>query len=70
MHVSNRLVVSWTGALPPGTSGKIKGTSVCLRRKLLEQDKEQRNATNKITIPAGPRLGDIVIEASGLTKGF
>jgi ATPase subunit of ABC transporter with duplicated ATPase domains len=38
--------------------------------KLLEQDREQRNETTKITIPAGPRLGDIVIEADGLEKGF
>ena len=37
--------------------------------KLLEQDKENRNETNKISIPAGPRLGDIVIEADKL-KGF
>ena len=38
--------------------------------KLLEQDREQRNETTKITIPAGPRLGDVVIEADGLEKGF
>ena len=38
--------------------------------KLLEQDKEARHETTKISIPAGPRLGDIVIEADGLQKGF
>ena len=37
---------------------------------LLAQDKEQRIGQAQITIPAGPRLGDLVIEAEDLTKGF
>ena len=35
-----------------------------------EQDKEVRNETTKISIPAGPRLGDIVIQAEKLEKAF
>ncbi len=37
---------------------------------MLEQDKENRSETTKISIPAGPRLGDVVIEASNLEKAF
>lgn len=37
---------------------------------LLAQDKEQRIGQAQITIPAGPRLGDLVIEAENLQKGF
>ena len=29
-----------------------------------------RQEPNRITIPPGPRLGDVVIEAAGLTKGY
>ncbi|MGB0747975.1 MAG: energy-dependent translational throttle protein EttA [Magnetospiraceae bacterium] len=37
---------------------------------LLAQDTEQRMGTAQIVIPPGPRLGDLVIEATGLSKGF
>ncbi len=35
-----------------------------------EQQAETRSASNEISIPPGPRLGDTVIEAQKLTKGF
>ena len=58
------------GALcPKGQQSKSKAR-LSAYEKLLEQDKENRNETNKISIPAGPRLGDIVIEADKLEKGF
>ena len=40
--------------------------------KLLAEDAqyEQHATTNEIHIPAGPRLGDLVIEAEGLSKAF
>jgi ATP-binding cassette ChvD family protein len=40
--------------------------------QLMQQDAtaEQRVETGKIYIPPGPRLGDMVIEAKQLTKGF
>jgi len=38
--------------------------------KLLQQDQEQRQEIAKIVIPAGPRLGDKVIEADNLNKAF
>ena len=33
-------------------------------------DRDRKIDTSEINIPAGPRLGDIVLEAKGLTKGF
>ncbi len=31
---------------------------------------EKRSGPNEISIPPGPRLGDLVVEAKGLTKGY
>ena len=36
----------------------------------LKESKEKRNETNDLFIPAGPRLGEVVIEANGVTKAF
>src|SRR4051794_10018179 len=40
--------------------------------KLLAEDREydKRGDQNEIHIPAGPRLGDLVVEAKGLRKGY
>jgi ATP-binding cassette ChvD family protein len=35
-----------------------------------DADRDRKIDTSEINIPAGPRLGDIVLEAKGLTKGF
>ncbi len=35
-----------------------------------EADRMRKIDTSEINIPAGPRLGDVVLEAKGLTKGF
>jgi ATP-binding cassette ChvD family protein len=35
-----------------------------------EADRMRKIDTSEINIPAGPRLGDIVLEATGLAKGF
>lgn len=37
---------------------------------LLNQTSDQGTGDGAITIPAGPRLGDNVVEAKGLTKGY
>ncbi len=34
------------------------------------KSREQRRETNSLFIPSGPRLGDVVIEAKGVCKGF
>ena len=61
--------LEWVRSAPKARQSKSKAR-LSAYEKLLEQDKEQRHETTKISIPAGPRLGDIVIEASGLSKGF
>lgn len=38
--------------------------------ELMSQEKQSRNETKQLYIPAGPRLGDKVIIAEGVTKGF
>ena len=38
--------------------------------KLLADDRERAPEAGQIVIPAGPRLGDLVIEAEHLRKGF
>ena len=38
--------------------------------KLLHQDTEQRSELEQIYIPPGPRLGDVVVEAEDLSKGY
>lgn len=38
--------------------------------KLVGEEVKEKEATLELFIPPGPRLGDVVIEAKGLTKGF
>ncbi len=38
--------------------------------ELAASDVQQRNETNELYIPPGPRLGDVVVEAEGLRKSF
>src|SRR6202043_1566919 len=38
--------------------------------ELASKEFQERNETNEIYIPPGPRLGDLVIEFKGLRKGF
>lgn len=61
--------LEWVRSAPKARQSKSKAR-LSAYEKLLEQDREARHETTKISIPAGPRLGDIVIEADGLQKGF
>ena len=61
--------LEWVRSAPKARQSKSKAR-LNAYEKLLEQDREQRNETTKISIPAGPRLGDVVIEADGIEKGF
>ncbi len=38
--------------------------------ELMSQEKQTRNETKQLYIPAGPRLGDVVIIAENVAKGF
>jgi ATPase subunit of ABC transporter with duplicated ATPase domains len=61
--------LEWVRQNPKGRHAKSKAR---LQRyeEMAAQDFQTRNETKEIFIPAGPRLGDLVVEASGLSKSF
>jgi len=61
--------LEWVRANPKGRQAKSKAR---LRQfdEISSTKYQQRNETNEIYIPPGPRLGDIVIEIENLRKGF
>ncbi|MEQ8639875.1 MAG: energy-dependent translational throttle protein EttA [Alphaproteobacteria bacterium] len=61
--------LEWVRASPRARQAKSKAR-VRAYEELLGQEAEQRQARAQISIPAGPRLGDVVIEAQHVSKGF
>ena len=61
--------LEWVRANPKGRRAKSKAR---LQRfeELTSRDYQARNETREIYIPPGPRLGEQVIEADGLTKRY
>ena len=61
--------LEWVRANPKARQAKAKAR---LQRfdELNSKEYQERNETNEIYIPPGPRLGDLVIEAKGLRKSF
>jgi sulfate-transporting ATPase len=61
--------LEWVRTNPKGRHAKSKAR---LQRfeELSNQETQKRNETKEIYIPAGPRLGDLVVEVEGLRKGF
>ncbi len=61
--------LEWVRQNPKGRHAKSKAR---LQRyeEMAAQDFQTRNETKEIFIPAGPRLGDLVVEAVGLSKSF
>jgi len=61
--------LEWVRSNPKGRQAKSKAR---LRQfdEISSQKYQQRNETNEIYIPPGPRLGDLVIEVNDLRKGF
>jgi ATP-binding cassette ChvD family protein len=61
--------LEWVRQNPKGRHAKSKAR---LQRyeEMAEQEFQTRNETKEIFIPAGPRLGDLVVEANGLGKSF
>jgi len=61
--------LEWVRSNPKGRRAKSKAR---LQRfeELNSQEYQQRNETNEIFIPPGPRLGDHVIELEHISKGF
>jgi ATP-binding cassette ChvD family protein len=61
--------LEWVRSNPKGRHAKAKAR---LQRfeELSSQEFQKRSETNEIYIPPGERLGDLVIEAGGLTKSY
>ena len=61
--------LEWVRQNPKARQAKSKAR---LQRfeELSSQEFQKRNETNEIYIPPGPRLGELVVEANGLKKGF
>ncbi len=61
--------LEWVRSNPKARQAKAKAR---LQRfeELNSKDFQTRNETNEIYIPPGPRLGDLVVEADGISKSF
>ncbi len=61
--------LDWVRQNPKGRHAKSKAR-LARYEELASQEYQKRNETKEIFIPPGPRLGDVVVEAKDLTKGF
>ncbi|HTK70393.1 MAG TPA: energy-dependent translational throttle protein EttA [Candidatus Eisenbacteria bacterium] len=61
--------LEWIRMSPRARQAKSKAR-VTAYEELLREDTEKRSEITEITIPAGPRLGNLVVEATDLAKGY
>jgi len=61
--------LEWVRSNPKGRHAKSKAR-LARFEELSNQENQQRNETKSLYIPPGPRLGDLVIKAEGLSKSF
>ncbi len=61
--------LDWIRASPRARQAKSKAR-ITAYETLLAQARDQAPGTAQIVVPPGPRLGDLVIEAEGLRKGY
>jgi len=61
--------LEWVRSNPKGRHAKSKAR-LARFEELSSSDVQKRNETQEIYIPPGPRLGDVVIEADRISKGF
>ncbi len=61
--------LEWIRMSPKGRHAKSKAR-INDYEKLVAEESEKRNETLELFIPAGERLGDVVIEAHGVSKGY
>jgi ATP-binding cassette ChvD family protein len=63
--------LEWVRLAPRARQAKSKArVSQYEQLRAEEEARERRETTAQINIPPGPRLGDLVIEAKGLRKGY
>jgi len=61
--------LEWVRTNPKGRHAKSKAR-LAAYEELASQEFQKRNETKEIFIPPGPRLGDVVVQAENLTKGY
>ncbi len=61
--------LEWIRMSPKGRHAKSKAR-IAQYEKLFQDDEREKVRENRITIPAGPRLGQLVIEAKKISKAF
>ena len=61
--------LEWVRSNPKGRHAKSKAR-LARFEELSSQEVQKRNETKALYIPPGPRLGDLVIEANNVQKGF
>jgi sulfate-transporting ATPase len=61
--------LEWVRMSPRARQAKSKSRLAAYEQMLAESGRE-REGTAEIVIPPGPRLGDLVVEAQGLYKGY
>ena len=61
--------LEWVRSNPKGRHAKSKAR-LARFAELSSQEAQKRNETKELYIPPGPRLGELVIEANQLRKGF
>jgi sulfate-transporting ATPase len=61
--------LEWVRANPKGRHAKSKAR-LARFEELESQEFQKRNETQELYIPPGPRLGELVVEATNLRKGF
>ncbi|HOF11639.1 MAG TPA: energy-dependent translational throttle protein EttA [Treponemataceae bacterium] len=61
--------LDWIQMTPKGRQAKHK-EHITKYEQLLNESGREKLRDTKITIPAGPRLGNLVVEAKDLTKGY
>ncbi|OUZ11653.1 energy-dependent translational throttle protein EttA [Aeromicrobium sp. PE09-221] len=62
--------LEWVRSNAKGRQAKSKARLARYEELAAEAEKARKIDTTDINIPPGPRLGDVVLEAEGLTKGF
>jgi ATP-binding cassette ChvD family protein len=62
--------LDWVRSNAKGRQAKSKARLARYEELAAEAEKARKIDTSEINIPAGPRLGDIVLDAKGLTKGY
>src|SRR6478752_4538958 len=62
--------LEWVRSNPKARQAKSKSRLARYEELAAEAERNRKIDTSEINIPAGPRLGDVVLEAEDLTKGF